>query len=377
MEAKYIFTIVIFSVALAATLGFAVAAYIKAHEDPAPLPSPDPTPTPSPGPAPVQPAAGLTKVYVTGGWDETETELLNTAESYDPSTDKWTTLASMSAARDLHALGNMTESDGKHYLYAVGGYNSSSNFLTTVEKYDILNKTWTTVLQPMLTGRRGLAVGVLTLDQKQQLYVVGGIKHKALALTTVEKYDPSNKGDTSWIKMEDMKTPRRYLAVGVLTEAFGKQYLYAVGGEQSGERLKAVEKYDPVNNTWTNVEPMLTERINFGVGVLTDSRDGKQYMYAVGGMSEYLYLDSVERYDPSTNTWTSVAPMLQKRSYHTVSVVTEDDNKQYMYAVGGMDRDNSVRLKTVERYDPFENKWTSVADMSTKRSDHARVGDDV
>ena len=368
--------------------GFAVAAYIKAYEDPAPLPPPDPTP--------VQPAAGLlTKVYVTGGFDITSDhpigELLKTAESYDPSTEKWTTLASMSTVREDHALGYMTESDGKHYLYAVGGLNSTTlvEVAYNVERYDILTDSWSPVSSSMSTRRHGLAVGVLTLDQKQQLYAVGG-SNNGTTLNTVEKYDPSIKGDPSWKKVADMNTARRHLAVGVLTEAFGKQYLYAVGGFLfgyfwNGDQLefvggrKTVEKYDPVNNTWKYVQPMSKKRNDFGVGVLTDSRDGKQYMYAVGGENLSNSLKSVERYDYESDSWTPVASMLQNRSHHTVAVVTEADGKQYMYAAGGKKAtfEQNNALKTVERYDPLKNEWTYVDDMSTVRTGHARVGDNV
>lgn len=58
---------------------------------------------------------------------------------YDPKTDTWTTVASLSVARD--AVGVCLLGDR---LYAVGGYDGQS-YLSTVESYDAQNNEWTEV----------------------------------------------------------------------------------------------------------------------------------------------------------------------------------------------------------------------------------------
>ncbi len=57
-------------------------------------------------------------------------------------------------------------------------------------------------------------------------------------------------------------------------------YVYAVGGWDGRSRLDSVERYDPGTNTWQG-----------------------RLFYAVGGWDGRSRLDSVERYDPGTNTW--------------------------------------------------------------------------
>jgi kelch-like protein 1/4/5 len=52
---------------------------------------------------------------------------------------------------------------------------------------------------------------------------------------------------------------------------------------------------------------MSTPRSTVGVAVL----DGK--LYAVGGRDGSSCLNSVECYDPHTNRWTLVSPMLKRR----------------------------------------------------------------
>lgn len=58
---------------------------------------------------------------------------------YDPKTDTWTTVSSLSVPRD--AVGVCLLGDR---LYAVGGYDGQS-YLNTVESYDAQNNEWTEV----------------------------------------------------------------------------------------------------------------------------------------------------------------------------------------------------------------------------------------
>ena len=96
---------------------------------------------------------------------------------------------------------------------------------------------------------------------------------------------------------------------------------------------------------------MSKRRCGVGVAVLSD------LLYAVGGHDGQSYLNSIERYDPQTNLWSSeVAPTSTCRT--SVGVAVLDG---YLYAVGG--QDGVSCLNYVERYDPKENKWSKV--MST------------
>ena len=76
--------------------------------------------------------------------------------------------------------------------------------------------------------------------------------------------------------------------------------------------------------------------LGVGVAVLSD------LLYAVGGHDGQSYLNSIERYDPQTNLWSSeVAPTSTCRT--SVGVAVLDG---YLYAVGGQD---GVHLLFVSR----------------------------
>ena len=77
------------------------------------------------------------------------------------------------------------------------------------------------------------------------------------------------------------------------------QALYAVGGWCSGDAIASVERMDPRTGEWHTVAPMSKRRCGVGVAVLGDR------LYAVGGHDGQKYLKCVERYDPVANTWSN------------------------------------------------------------------------
>mmetsp|Transcript_7159 Transcript_7159/g.21591 ORF Transcript_7159/g.21591 Transcript_7159/m.21591 type:complete len:90 (+) Transcript_7159:102-371(+) len=76
-------------------------------------------------------------------------------------------------------------------------------------------------------------------------------------------------------------------------------------------------------------------------------------------------LPMVERYDFETKAWEAAPPMAEARIYHAMAVL-----EGKLYAVGG-DNDVAINvgasLSSVERYDPAQNAWETVAPMGTAR----------
>lgn len=100
-----------------------------------------------------------------------------------------------------------------------------------------------------------------------------------------------------------------------------------------------------------------------GVGVTV--LDG--FLYAVGGhdapasQETSRQFDSVERYDPKTDQWTMLAPMLNCRDAVGVSWLGDK-----IYAIGGYD--GTKYLNDVECYDPIKNEWQQVKGLNTGRA---------
>ncbi|XP_028314782.1 kelch-like protein 4 isoform X1 [Gouania willdenowi] len=230
-------------------------------------------------------------------------------------------------------------------LYAVGGMDATKGS-TTIEKYDLRTNTWIQV--GVMNGRR-LQFGVAVIDNK--LYVVGG-RDGLKTSNMVECYNPFSK---VWSTMPPMSTHRHGLGIAVLEGP-----MYAVGGHDGWSYLNTVERWDPQARQWNYVASMSTPRSTMGVTAL----NGK--LFAVGGRDGSSCLRSMECFDPHTNKWSMCAPMAKRRG--GVGVATYNN---FLYAVGGHDAPASnhcSRLSDcVERYDPKTDTWTTVSSLSVPR----------
>jgi len=67
--------------------------------------------------------------------------------------------------------------------------------------------------------------------------------------------------------------------------------------------LYCIHRYDPKTDTWTTVSSLSVPRDAVGVCLLGDR------LYAVGGYDGQTYLNSVESYDDQSNEWTEVGAL--------------------------------------------------------------------
>merc|ERR1719228_2637951 len=103
---------------------------------------------------------------------------------------------------------------------------------------------------------------------------------------------------------------------------------------------------------------MSTRRSSVGVGVL------QGLIYAVGGYdgNSRQCLASVEVYNPEQDIWSPVADMSARRSGAGVGVLNG-----LLYSVGG--HDGPLVRKSVECYNPDTNRWSPVAEMNYPKTD--------
>ncbi|XP_035224105.1 influenza virus NS1A-binding protein homolog isoform X1 [Stegodyphus dumicola] len=264
------------------------------------------------------------KLLVCGGYDRGE--CLKTVESYDFSTNKWTTMQPMKVPR-----GRFNAAVVNNKVYAVGGCDGQKE-LSSAEYWDPENNTWKQL--PNLPAVRSHA-GVCSMDKK--LYVIGGWNGQR-GITRCDIFDTES---CSWSNMAPLSTGRYQAGVGAMNG-----YVYAVGGCDSWNCLSSVEKYDPATDTWCVVAPLNTARRGCGLAVY----DGK--LYAVGGHDGIHSLCTVEIYESETDTWIAGPSLTCCRANVGVSVV---GNR--LFAVGGFN--GKTFLNTVEYLDRENNEWTS------------------
>jgi N-acetylneuraminic acid mutarotase len=161
-----------------------------------------------------------------------------------------------------------------------------------------------------------------------------------------------------------MPTKRTEVAVATLG-----QKIYVVGGFEQpslGNVLNlsitpSLEEYDPSTDRWTSKAPMPVGLHHVGLGVA----GGHLYViggYRQSGLSVWGPVATVYAYDPATDTWAERAPMPTARGALSVTV-----HEGKLYTIGGYDR--KANSAAVEVYDPERNTWVSRARLPTPR-DH-------
>jgi N-acetylneuraminic acid mutarotase len=327
-------------------------------------------------------------LYAVGGSTEAGGAVA-TVEAYSPSSNSWTTKASLPSARNK-ANGAGVINGG---LYVAGGENSGHTLTNTLYAYNPSTNTWATKA-PMLKvggcGASGVIGGKLYVysgcgspDVSFQRYDPGTNSWKALALpnwvhtfpaagvtdgkfylvggygdthsSILEVYDPA--GNT-WAYGESGKllAPRTG-ATGTMIDGL----LYVVGGAAIGSDtlVRTAEVYDPAAESFRRIPSMPTPREELASGVL----NGK--LYAVGGYRDGDFAGT-EVYTPG-DVWAVKWSMPTPREAFAAAAV----NGKF-YAFGGLQ--NSSALATGHVYDAGTNKWTSRAALPQPRGSSNGAG---
>ncbi|CAG7822048.1 unnamed protein product [Allacma fusca] len=231
----------------------------------------------------------------------------------------------------------------QYSLYVLGGQDCGFP-LDIVERYDILENRWET-LAPLPISVHGCGATIVSC----KLYLVGGrsSKHER----RVWAYD--RKSD-SWYESVPMKSHRVHVAVS----GFNGE-LYAVGGigganENDESYMSSVEKFDPMTNAWTTLAPMHEERAFHSVAVVDC------FIYAMGGCNGKMWLRAVEKFDTMCGQWSKVCNMSVPRSSFGTTV-----SNGRIYCCGGYDGTNF--LNTVEKYNPRTDRWHCAHSMQIER----------
>ncbi len=245
---------------------------------------------------------------------------------YDPARDAWTGKRPMPHPVHHAAVAAL---NGKMYVF--GGFDLPGgppgwNPVSDAWEYDPSADGWRQ-LAPMPTARGGGVVAAVG----GRLYIIGGAgpmpgasdpsirpRQPQRSLGIVEEYDPTaNK----WRARAAMPTPCNHMGGEAVN---GK--IYVIGGRLSGAFIiglpgntNLVQAYDPAADTWVTKSPMPTPRS----GLNTANLNG--IIYAAGGEAQTTSLlaafRAFEAYDPASDTWWQLAPMLLPRHEAIMAVL--------------------------------------------------------
>ncbi len=247
------------------------------------------------------------KIYVIGG--TVGNGYVGNNEVYDPATNMWETKASMPTPR-----ADLSASVVNDKIYLIGGkrYSNTAPFFNETninEVYDPTNDTWSTKTV-IPTPVQGYASAVVN----GKIYVMGGSLEslsleKTLISAADQVYDPQND---SWSSTAKLPAVDSYGAAGATEGVMAPQRIYCIGGYSDGEFTAKTQMYNPVNNSWSIVDPMPTPRAYLGVAVVND------VLYAIGGFDGQNWLGVNERFTPVG--YGTVAPKVE---------ITSPENRTY------------------------------------------------
>ena len=230
-----------------------------------------------------------------------------------------------------------------------------------VEIYDVGTNTWTPSAESLKQAQQYIKCAVLG----EKIYVVGDhhpfSSPSQPATGIVQVYD-STAGN--WSFGTSMPGNR---SVGLAGVAAHDEMIYVAGGVTASDRSDPTNRllrYDPVNDSWTQLADMNHERHSFELVSF------RGQLIAYGGVT--VYFDPVvnttvqqesnltEAYNPLTNTWTQLPNATHRFSAYASTVYNDEIIIHGGYEASGWF--GSANDKTYG-YNPFTNQWNTHATL--------------
>ena len=246
---------------------------------------------------------------------------------YDPTDNSWSPAAAPLTERSPDTMtvallpdGNVLVAGGSANLNGAEGPSNSA------EIYDPESDTWTPT-QPMITRRRDalsapLGNGDVLVAGGCSTYCLGSSTNEGVlrvepykyALATAEVYDPASE---LWRSVAPMGVPRERdcCRATVLPE---ERVLVTGAAEEGQPASTTMETYSVEREEWAVAGSMPGDRTGYSATLLPSGR-----VLLAGGGTLSTDLDLVEAYEPSTGSFTTLAPMNTPR-YQQAAILLSD-----------------------------------------------------
>ena len=241
----------------------------------------------------------------------------------------------------------------------------------TVEIFDLANKTWQPAAEQLKETQQYHKCAVVG----DTIYAIGdhhpfsspGVE----ATGVVQIYDAE---DGNWSYGTSMPGNQ---SVGLAGVASHNGLIYVAGGvtaEDRSDSNRRLIRYDPVNDSWTQLADMNNRRHSFELVSF------RGQLIAYGGVA--VFYDPItqmtieeetnltEAYDPATNTWTQLPNATYKFSAYSAAVFNDE-----IIIHGGYESStwSGTASDKTYGYDPFTNHWQTHATLPISLFDSTLV----
>jgi N-acetylneuraminic acid mutarotase len=239
--------------------------------------------------------------------------------------------------------------------FVMGGRNDNNNYddddddndllfsSSTMERYDISSGQWSAATA-MGTRRHNFGSCVVM----GEVYVTGGKDEDSNDLSSVEKYLPLNDTWSVVYSLPEPRTDHAAVAVG--------SAMYVLGGytgvAAAIHETTSVLKLDSVRGFWRVVAPMPEPRYDSAACVIGSD------IYVFGGLTNAsentgFAHESVFKYETETDEWSTLAPM--PLGDHGMSAIDLDG----LIYIGGV----GYTVRDFMSYDPVSGVWSNLASL--------------
>ena len=262
--------------------------------------------------------------------------ITNRLESYNTLTNQWAELTPSPTNRTQYSAARVGSR-----IYYIGGRDLNSNVVSTVDVLDASTLTWSTLPpQAGVTDRSNAAAFVLG----STIYVSGGYDVDYNSLNSTITLNTA----TSPLLFSSSTVPAKPTSAGDCGGVAIDGYGYVFAGFSSTEAdgngfchpLSTLERYSPTNNSWTQMAPILTARGDPAYAVVNGllflmGGEGKlnPTLYCYAGNDLSVPINDVEYYSPTTNTWTYLDTLPVSRFRFSGGV--GGPNNATIYNIGG------------------------------------------
>jgi N-acetylneuraminic acid mutarotase len=153
------------------------------------------------------------------------------------------------------------------------------------------------------------------------------------------------------------------LCAEVLVKSVQAEVAFVMGRHGHYDMLSGMERYDASSDTWSTVADLGIARTFFGACACVGE------LYVTGGFDSNNLLPSVEKYSPASDTWSNVAPLPEGRQCPSAVAVGSA-----VYVLGGrIDEDDYDYIPTasVLKFDGVNDAWSQITPMPETRYDVA------